>query len=766
MNQQWLKSGIGALLVVGMATPAMAQVKRDPSRTNSAASLRGPKPDFALWKESYSRAGRPRIMILCGIEAPGGGAPGGLGSNIDPFDATGDPAALLAGISDTLMQNRDVRLVHPGALDAADRRTVQILRQDDPRRAMHLLCTKLKADFTFLVRMTPDPKPGVRYTVVLELLEVGSARPAGSFAFDWKLDNDAGTIRMYATRIAGKMIEEFANYANDPTRDFDVQIVGVPTVDDFRTARDAIKAMPHVKDVIGDDFSGAGAATLGNLNVRFEGGALDLIYELQNLSKQKLGLSIDNVDAAYGKLTLVMHRKLRWQQLLETDNAVVRGDFQKAYAARESPRVAVVIGHALSDREAVHEAEGSMDRLIAALRAYDAARQNTGDRQGQERSFAQVQSAASDLRHEFAPPPSAEASAHGAATSQPSSEPSGDLPPQTKGLTAVIDKFQDRLLDIPFHLIDKLTDSPGKTPEVINTVVNAQTQLAAQAVGLDQAVPVAVVPGALPATAPVTVIEPRRQFQARIVDFLPPRELREALLARAEADAGPDRPTPVDPDRLVAGITKRLLDLKLDIADADKVRQNIAVAAAKTHAIYREDQLAAILRNQEQIQILIVGVPEISGDGAIAGYSFKAVRTSDGAVLAADGWSSPLGAAREDALNAGADYLAGNLAEQLWGIWSSPGRLLLRIDNVKSMQDVRAIAAAIRDTAPDVTSLVTESFDVGVDTGVATCRVTYACSREDLIARLDAASKKLPFDLLPDKVTAESLTVRVRDGLK
>jgi hypothetical protein len=819
--------------IIGISALALAVPKPDPTPSNpnsdssstSAPEQKTPKKSTpAEWKAAYERAGRPRFLIICGIEIPG--AAHGIGANIDPFDATGDPVSLRSGIEYAMLKDTpEVRLVKISALEAADRRSAELLRRQDPGEAIRLMCTKLKADFAFIVRMIPDPKPGVRYVVQLELVEIGSARVVGSFAFDWKLNNDAATIRMYGSRIAGKLMDQFTSRPVDAGRSFVVRVFGLPGAAEFLTVREAIKAIPNVKQVTGDEFSVSGTQTLGTLNVDYNGGPVDLVYELQNLSRQKLGLAVDAVDAASGSLTLITHHKQRWQQLVEDETGPIRAGFEQAYRANASPEMAILIGRPPTEHErnqaavadamqqlsqqpssfsgqtlasyAAADLDAPMGRLIAALKDYDALRQTPdADPNLLNQKLETVQRLTAELKTQIHSPDSSApttAPAGGEVLAMDTTS-SGHARPQAKGLSTLMERAEDKLLDIPFHIIDKLSGHPDQAPAAL-AALQSTTQagggggggLSDKLQGLLDKIPMpfadnpaaanAIDPLAGPAdggqqgtggqsstTRPAQVIvlpappEPRRQFSNRIVTFSPPPEIATPVVT-------PGVRSGVDSDQLASAISKRLLAMKVRIAGTDQIRQTLSQMGTQTASMFREDQLAVGLRHSGQVQILILGVPQFSSEAELAsgatGYSFKAIRTSDGAVLAAENWTSPVGVRTEDALSLAADYVAGNLADQLNSVWSRPNQLTLRIANAKSPNELMALVGSLRDALPGATFTLSDESANPLTRGPAICWVTYGSSRADLVAQLQAAANKLPFQFERD--SGDSIDIRLRE---
>jgi len=147
--------------------------KKAPPKTGSSneQSWKEVNPELvAKFKTTYKKNGRPKLLILAGIDrragntprgqgmgdvASGAAAGGGVGSNISFFDDTGITEALANAIGGNINDDGKVRLVDLEALADRDRREMATRAQNDTDGAIDAMARKVNADIVLYIKFTP-----------------------------------------------------------------------------------------------------------------------------------------------------------------------------------------------------------------------------------------------------------------------------------------------------------------------------------------------------------------------------------------------------------------------------------------------------------------------------------------------------------------------------------------------------------------------------------------------------------------------------------
>ncbi len=336
-----------AVLLAGTVSTVHAAPKADPKPLDQ----RPPAPDVGGFADAYARANEPEMIVICGVVA---GGPQAGERNLANFDPSADSDALRRRIEEILLEAR-VELIEQSSLDAAKQRELTLLAQQDEGQVIEALKVKFNADVAVKVEM--QPRGGdAKYRVTVDTLSVTRGRKIGTFSFDWKLGDNAETVKAYGDAVARKVMDQFIKFYLPGDRDaaamkYTVLLVGI---DDNRIIRDAsreFEKIPGVSKVRVRGNTDAGGRKATTLEVQYAGAMFDLSVDLEETASKLLGLKVDGTDATAGTITLIASGTRPPPPVVEAspceqlfDPASQRHDlFKERYKTQGRPRVTILI---------------------------------------------------------------------------------------------------------------------------------------------------------------------------------------------------------------------------------------------------------------------------------------------------------------------------------------------------------------------------------------------------------------------------------------
>lgn len=219
--------------------------------------------------------------------------------------------------------------------------------------------------------------------------------------------------------------------------------------------------------------------------------------------------------------------------------------------------------------------------------------------------------------------------------------------------------------------------------------------------------------------------------------------------------------------RVENAIVKRFLKMGLDLVDPNRVRGELAKGE---RAIFDEDEMAWRLGRDAGLDIVILGRGKVHETGGITTvtYTFRAVRVADGVILAADLYTTDLDLSANQTLidqvvEHAADYVAGNMADQMWSFWEPPNRLTVTVHNADSPKDVVAVMNALKQSVEGVDSVSFDRHEAIAGEGKGVFVLRYRKPYEELIQAIADQADQLSMDYDPSGSTRDTLGLRLRD---
>ena len=234
-----------------------------------------------------------------------------------------------------------------------------------------------------------------------------------------------------------------------------------------------------------------------------------------------------------------------------------------------------------------------------------------------------------------------------------------------------------------------------------------------------------------------------------------------------EDEQQPQEQQLLDTRQMEDSLYKRMLELGLVMVDPSRVRANLRQQMDRARHVFHEDELMYLISQSTELDIVIHGVGRADDEGGVR-YTFRAIRVNDGAVLAADSWSSDLprfggSSMRRDAMEFAAAYATGSMLDQMLTFWEPPSRISVMVAGASHQRDVFVVMNAFREHVPEVVSVDFDRHETGREGGVGFFNLRYTSSYNDLIREISQQAENLPFDLDVSGTTRDTLNIRLTD---
>lgn len=212
----------------------------------------------------------------------------------------------------------------------------------------------------------------------------------------------------------------------------------------------------------------------------------------------------------------------------------------------------------------------------------------------------------------------------------------------------------------------------------------------------------------------------------------------------------------LETDRLENQLVERFArSFGFTLIDPKIARSAVLGGLTAPRRFFDESQVLAALREQKAADIVVLGAarPEFGRrQGQQVVYTFRAVRLSDGVILASSTLSRDAAEIRQSSPEqptAGtlAAELAGRLADQMWLAWSPPSSVTLIIENAGSERNLLLVSEALRANVPALRRIELGAFDPARAGGRGELAANATATREELLAALDSARARLPFEI-------------------
>ncbi|MBL8746419.1 MAG: hypothetical protein JNK58_08700 [Phycisphaerae bacterium] len=232
-------------------------------------------PDVAAWSRAYEQAGRPTVMIMCGIDAGVAGVEAGPKWN---FELEGVPAQIVSALEEILNPGENpIELVDFNAFQRMQGRFENVLQLNGEQEAINLLREELKAELLITIRISrasPLPK------VVVAASEEARGRRGFTKTLDWKGDFSAREIKANIRDVAKRFVEDFVGRAGQQVLSMTIRVLGArgETHEIIRNSLKRVTGMESVKNANAASGSKDQAAEFA---VRYKSSADrdDLVYE-------------------------------------------------------------------------------------------------------------------------------------------------------------------------------------------------------------------------------------------------------------------------------------------------------------------------------------------------------------------------------------------------------------------------------------------------------------------------------------------------------
>lgn len=351
---------ITILALAGLAGgTASAQVTRKPDappvRMDDQYSF-----DAARWSKLYEQGGEPTILVLAGVataERPGRG----VGASLMSMDGEGDSFILKSELERTLLEGRGVEIANADAISDMDKRDAELLWQNREREAVDLLSTAVDAQIALVARLQPAVGHGAKYRVTFEAIDVPRGRTVSSVAFDWQEGDDARQIKRYARLLANDFVDGYERSLAGAGQalPYTVRVLGAD-MRSLRSLTDEIGRVRGVDSVRVTQRQQSRGTSAAEMRVRYAGTAFDLAGALMDAGELASNLQLDSLDMTGGTIVLravggqgKMERADGWRMVGATASPtdIDAGALTDAYKAAGEPRIALLIGRALSPWE-------------------------------------------------------------------------------------------------------------------------------------------------------------------------------------------------------------------------------------------------------------------------------------------------------------------------------------------------------------------------------------------------------------------------------
>jgi len=221
------------------------------------------------------------------------------------------------------------------------------------------------ADVVIFVLLTEQTgrSDGTAYAASYVLLDAQRGERFGGWSWDMKPDQPEGAfsasrVGQYATALGERMYRDFelhfvSDWKGAAVRTFTLDVSGLPD-DQLASVRDLAKGIDGVQEVLRPRFETQGRARRLVMDLRYTGDPFDLSMALRKRAADALDMDVLVKEAREGHIIMRAYGKkpVTAETLLSGDEPPadrkdeadkLRERFDEAYAAHESPAIAVII---------------------------------------------------------------------------------------------------------------------------------------------------------------------------------------------------------------------------------------------------------------------------------------------------------------------------------------------------------------------------------------------------------------------------------------
>lgn len=381
-----------ALSLVACAGQALAQsgshdrkpLPPEPVRDSDPATERLANIDG--FRDAYTRAGSPRLLISVDSDASGRGSGGSR-----------DVAERLGFRLEDLFGDPEVTIISPAAAQLREDRQRDALARNDEFAAARMLGADTNADMVLLVRVGERAGDGYRASYTLTDLRQGTT--LGRFSWDMTPDPQTGQFDNYRVseyaraigrRIAKQFSEAFPENCSGTLSRYSVRVVGEYEDDDLSALRDALNHSAGVRQgsvrVRSQEQSSADQLT--TLDMLATSDMLAVRSAIRGAVRDQLAMSAEVLDARDMSVTVrltPLALDTRQRALAggpaTTRNGSERMTLAERYAKAGKPSIAVLINRATVDLPETRVSTGS-DAAINPVQSGDGTNIIIGDRVG------------------------------------------------------------------------------------------------------------------------------------------------------------------------------------------------------------------------------------------------------------------------------------------------------------------------------------------------------------------------------------------------
>lgn len=204
--------------------------------------------------------------------------------------------------------------------------------------------------------------------------------------------------------------------------------------------------------------------------------------------------------------------------------------------------------------------------------------------------------------------------------------------------------------------------------------------------------------------------------------------------------------------------------LKLERVDLKVAFNNLRAQQKLTKEVYDEGELAQLLGEEAQAQVVIAGAGKVvrSLSNVEVRFTFRAYEMGSARILATATVNRTINSRVSDVNEATESMAAetiGKLACQMMDMWEPPNRIKVELSGAKSAKDVIEAMRAIQKVS-GVERTIFRGFVEGKEKpGVGFMQIIYSTKCEDLISRI-AETAKLPFQLDNRSTNCDTLRLK------
>jgi hypothetical protein len=201
--------------------------------------------------------------------------------------------------------------------------------------------------------------------------------------------------------------------------------------------------------------------------------------------------------------------------------------------------------------------------------------------------------------------------------------------------------------------------------------------------------------------------------------------------------------------------------LGVRVVNADQVRQRVKQAADKAGGVFKDDELAQLLKDNDLADIVILGRGGTVGNGGVW-YTFEATRIG-GDNLGNTRWTAEIDGRNLAAVNEAFEELGHDvtckLALDMMSEWSGNSRLDVVVTGVRNANGVHALMDQLKRGFDGIKEAEFVDIDGGRAGGTARFAIEYTSTYEDLARRIAELAEDGGFTV--ESSTREGLFLRV-----